>query len=531
LALLSLTLLLSICLVSLPHGGAQAAPNLSNFDRARIYSGGFRDVSATAWYREYITGAYEFAIMSGRGDYKFNPGGRLTVAEAVSIATRLHRGFHEGVTVFERAELWYLPYVEYALQHGILSAPRLNYNAAITRADFAAIIAATLPAEAVTPINTVLYGAIPDVSVTFSYGPAVYKLYRAGVLTGSDITGRFYPGRTINRAEAAAVAMRMIDGDLRVSTRLSPLTAEEIYRLASPAVFYIEVFDREGHRQRTGSGFFISDTGLALTNHHVINGASTAHIITPDGETFEVIGMYDYSWHRDLALIQVAGGPHPYLELADSARLLTGATVYALGSPLGLSSTFSSGIVSATHRVIDGLEFIQTDAPISSGSSGGALLDVFGRVVGITSASAPDAQNINLAIPINQTLYLYRDEYVPLEELIPDVPFYRDFYPVPDFGAFAGVSRHVDGTARGGTVFSYLMSDLPQDPYEFYELIDEYMQLLEQHFFNPEGLILRNGNPMWMYYNNSHGILLMFGMEELDDGRDVFSLILSMPSH
>ena len=91
----------------------------------------------------------------------------------------------------------------------------------------------------------------------------------------------------------------------------------------------------------------------------------------------------------------------PYLELGDPSSARVGDPVYSLGAPLGLSDTFASGIISSLNRITGGRPYLQTTAPISSGSSGGPLLDASGRVIGVTSASYAEGQNLNLATSIN----------------------------------------------------------------------------------------------------------------------------------
>jgi len=416
---------------------------------------------------------------------------------------------------FEPGTPWFAPYLEYALEKGIPVGAFRNMEAAATRADFALIIAGALPDEALTPINRIPNGAIPDVFESYSYGQAVYKLYRAGVLAGSDREGTYFPGRTLTRAEAAAIITRIVDADERVTLSLAgSLTAEEIYKRASPAVFFIEVLNREGDIEKTGSGFFISASGIAITNYHVVIGASSMRITTDDGRVFGVEGIYDYDRANDAALIQVSGSGFPYLELADSSRLQTGATVYALGSPLRLQASLSKGIVSQAVREVEGMTFIQLDAAISTGSSGGALLDTTGRVVGVTTATMIGSQNINLAVPINFFNTLNSDSHVPVSSIITPVAYYEGFYPAPDFGDFNNVRVYSRNSPRSGTTYSYLLDDLYDD---IDDITEEYIYLLEQHLFVHSGYRTSGGISFRFYYNASHHISITFGVEEINN--------------
>ena len=520
--LISLVLVvLSILLTILP---ASAAASLSNFNRQRSYRNEFSDVSPDAWYYPGISGVYEYGVMDGKDGGVFDPAGRLTIAETIKIAAILHNSYSGGTQNFIQGSPWYATYVDYAVSNGIPVDTYSNYNAAATRSDFAVMLAGAFPDEAVTPVNRVDDGAIPDVFESYSYGQAVYKLYRAGVLTGADSEGSFYPGRSLTRAEAATIIMRMIDANSRVLFSLSAeLSAEEIYKLASPGVFYIEIFDREGELLKTGSGFFISEAGLAVTNYHVVIGGHSAKITLDDGTVLEVAGIYDYDWKKDIALIQIEGDGFRCLEMADSSFVQTGATVYTLGSPLGLQASYTRGIVSQALREIEGAEYIQLDAPISSGSSGGALLDIHGRVIGVTSATAVGAQNINLAVPINFLAELSRTRCVPLESILIPTEYYKNYYPAPNFGTFFDVIPFALDITRSGSTYSYLVSDLPGD---VDEIIDEYTHLLEQNLFDLYGYTTSRGNTYSMYYHPYSDVFLVMGIEQVR-GRECFTIEIS----
>jgi hypothetical protein len=506
---------------------AAAATGLSNFERLRGSAHTFSDVAEGRWYHDYVRSAQKHGVIGGRSAEAFAPAERLTAAEAIRISSMLHSIYHMGEANFAAASPWYLPYIAYSRRHGILPREFRNVNQPVSRADFAVMLARAFSAESITPKNNIIDGAIPDVLESFSYGPYVYNLYRAGIISGRDSDGTFFPMRSITRAEAATAIARMVNADLRINVNLiSPLSPEEIYTLASPAVFYIEVFDRDGDRGRTGSGFFISECGMAITNHHVMNGAVSAHILVDD-EIFDITGIYDYDWGKDLAIIRVEGGPFKYLELGYSLNLRTGAAVYALGSPLGLHSTFTSGIISSARRNIDGFEFIQTDAPISFGSSGGALLDAAGRVIGVTAGGILGGQNLNFAVPIDLALNMNREYYVSLQSVLREnTVYYTGFYPLPSFGAFAGVRPFIEAELRGGVSYSYLLSDLPQDPDKLDALINDYRSLLGQNFFVFDGILIRNGQPVITYYNPKHDILIMFGAENFR-GRDLLTIWIS----
>ena len=186
------------------------------------------------------------------------------------------------------------------------------------------------------------------------------------------------------------------------------LTPAQIFEYNADAVFTIYTSFDNQYFGSSGSGFFISSSGVAVTNHHVIEGWPFAYIRTNTGQIFDISGYYIYDDIGDIAIIQVAGRNFPYLTRGDSDALRIGEAVFAIGSPLGYHNTFSTGIISrfddvgefGTYRVYN---MIQMTAPISGGSSGGALFNDRGQVIGITTASydATWAQQLNFAIPIS----------------------------------------------------------------------------------------------------------------------------------
>jgi serine protease Do len=158
-------------------------------------------------------------------------------------------------------------------------------------------------------------------------------------------------------------------------------------------------------RRGLGSGVIIDPSGLALTNAHVVDGASSIEVVTVDGakHTAKVVGL---DKKTDLAVLQLDGGskPFPFVALGDSDEAQVGDWVIAVGSPFGLQATVTSGIISAKARQIGAGpydDFIQTDAAINPGNSGGPLLNMRGEVVGINTAIVRGGSGIGFAIPSN----------------------------------------------------------------------------------------------------------------------------------
>jgi serine protease Do len=151
-----------------------------------------------------------------------------------------------------------------------------------------------------------------------------------------------------------------------------------------------------------GSGFLISADGYAVTNNHVVEKASSVEVTTDDGKTHKakVIGTDP---RTDLALIKVEDGPFPYVKLSDKAPRI-GDWVLAVGNPFGLGGTVTAGIVSARGRDIGASaydDFIQIDAPVNKGNSGGPTFDTDGNVIGVNTAIfSPSGGSVGIAFAI-----------------------------------------------------------------------------------------------------------------------------------
>lgn len=175
---------------------------------------------------------------------------------------------------------------------------------------------------------------------------------------------------------------------------LKPLTVPQLARLALPSVVRLTVLDAQGVPSVQGSGFVVGEN-LIATNWHVVKAAHAVTANFQSGRSETVDGLVNCDIPRDLVILHAnTAGIRP-LPLA-SGTAQVGDPVIAVGSPEGLGGSLSTGIVSAL-RLYNGARTIQTTAPISHGSSGGALLDVYGRVLGVTSFFVTDGQNLNFA--------------------------------------------------------------------------------------------------------------------------------------
>ena len=244
---------------------------------------------------------------------------------------------------------------------------------------------------------------------TVSFGIAISMALIAGVI-GSVV------GRT-----SASLDTKTNLVSTKSTIERKPDSVAGIAARVSPSVVSIEV--SKGNTGGSGSGFFLDSTGHILTNNHVISLAATAgatiQVKLANGKNYdaELVGR-DVSY--DLAVIKIAVTDAPALQLGDSDKIQVGDGVIAIGSPLGLIGTVTSGIISAKNRPVTSgsgtressfINALQTDAAINPGNSGGPLVNLSGAVVGINSAIATTGSGfggqsgsigLGFAIPINQ---------------------------------------------------------------------------------------------------------------------------------
>jgi serine protease Do len=214
----------------------------------------------------------------------------------------------------------------------------------------------------------------------------------AGVVNFADVAERLNPA-VVNIDATSRRRTRAPQGNSRTPAR--------------PDMFE-DPFDRRGRdapRRGAGTGFLIDDEGHILTNHHVIEGADRITVKFTDGRNLraEVVGSDP---DTDIALIRVsADRKFPHAVLGDSNDLRVGEWVCAIGNPLAYEHTVTVGVVSFIGRKLFDMSldnYIQTDAAINFGNSGGPLINARGEVIGINSAVSRQASSIGFAIPINQ---------------------------------------------------------------------------------------------------------------------------------
>jgi S1-C subfamily serine protease len=196
------------------------------------------------------------------------------------------------------------------------------------------------------------------------------------------------------------------------------LTTAQIAAKATPAVVVVENFNQDGVKTSQGSGYVYSADGIVVTNYHVIRGASSLSITVPSSGKVRVEKILGYSPETDVAILQLPQPATASLETETTQAEKVGDHVVAIGAPLGLASTVSEGIISAL-RDGGGMHVIQTTASISPGSSGGPLLDDYGKVIGLTTAKVQNGENLNFVLSASHINDLVsRKREIPLSEML-----------------------------------------------------------------------------------------------------------------
>lgn len=371
--------------LSAPATRAQAAVLLVRLagaeDAAKLdpWFAGFRDVPV--WATDAVDYAAHQGWMTGVTVLDFNASAAIDARDWFSSLLRM-LGYGEEDFLADDA-------AAFARRIGLSS---LSYDGALTRGD--------------------LFLSLRD-ALTFSYrdgsGTVLDRLMQLGLTS---------------RAAANATGL------------LTPeLTARQIADRCTAAVFRLDGYHTKDEVDTTApstsaSGFFISKDGIAVTNYHSIDGAIAATATLVTGETYPVENVLYYDVGKDLAVLQISRRSTDHrstsafaaLEIAPSGTddLRAGDTVFAIGNPLGLGLAVSSGVVSDMGRIVAryDLPCIMDTADISQGSSGGALLNAFGQVVGVTSGAYAYGNNMYLAVPIDPILTVEPDGGRTLSELV-----------------------------------------------------------------------------------------------------------------
>lgn len=178
----------------------------------------FVDVLSNQWYYESVKGAHKMGLINGKTETEYKPDDNMTYAEAIKLAACMSELYTKGEITVKPGNPWYQPFVDYCKEYHIVEK-EYDYDAYVTRAGYIEIFAKALPEEGYGIINEVPDNAIPDVASDSPYAASVYKLYRAGILTGVDDAHNCDPDANITRSEVAAILIRIMDEGKRIQLK------------------------------------------------------------------------------------------------------------------------------------------------------------------------------------------------------------------------------------------------------------------------------------------------------------------------
>lgn len=213
------------------------------------------------------------------------------------------------------------------------------------------------------------------------------------------------PATAISRwGTSVALALALLSGLLPVvaedAVREPFKSIEDLVKHAKPSVVVITTAGREANQQGLGTGFVISKDGLIATNLHVIGEGRPVAVQTHDGRNLQVIEVHASDRQLDLAILRVKADDLAPLELGDSAAAAQGEQIVALGNPRGLKHSVVAGVLSGT-RELEGRDMLQLAMPIEPGNSGGPVLDMRGRVLGVVTMKSAITENLGFAVAGN----------------------------------------------------------------------------------------------------------------------------------
>ena len=178
-----------------------------------------------------------------------------------------------------------------------------------------------------------------------------------------------------------------------------------------PAV--VTVISSTNTAQSVGTGFIVNPNGMLVTNSHVVHGRSQVKVVLLDNRSFDAPVLFDDP-QKDLALVQLPVHNLPVLMAGDSTTVKKGAEVVAIGTALGEPHIVTRGIISGLDIEVNGKKYLQTDAALNHGNSGGPLIDDAGEVIGVNTMVASNAQQVGYAIPMAVVLDVLEQHGVPV---------------------------------------------------------------------------------------------------------------------
>lgn len=350
-------------------------------------------------------------IIMGDANHNFHPQKVISRAEMVTLLVRilgLNTSSVPTKPTFKDVppDHWVYPYVEAAYAQGIttgITKGMFGVDKPCSREEMTAMFVRAL---GVSPLPSGKLNHFSDQNNISSWAKGYVEYAYVNNLVKGTGSGSFQPKSPAVKEQAAVIAHRILsDQTLNTGTieNTEELTLKEI--IAHEAgVVVIETFGKDGYQLSQGSGFSIQP-GLFLTNYHVVQGGSSYTITAHDGSKVKADGIVRYDEDSDLAVIKVGKLSHiTPLKAGSIHSIAKGDRIVTIGSPQGFQNSISEGIVSGIREFeygqTESIDMIQITAPISPGSSGGALLNFHGEVVGVTTAVSEDG-NIGFAVAID----------------------------------------------------------------------------------------------------------------------------------
>lgn len=269
--------------------------------------------------------------------------------------------------------------------------------------------------------RTVIASPVPTKSSTLKYvliALGIVAVVCVGILVG--VRRHHSDEADSSPSKAASGAQERAAEKSEKPSPIAPakLTTAQIADRATPSVVIVENFNEDGEKSGQGSGYVFSSDGIIITNYHVIRGAKSLTVKIPGQEPYRVDSVLGYEIDHDVAALQLTGSSLPALLTETVEEPKVGDRVVAIGAPLGLESTVSEGIVSALRNA-GTMHIIQTTASISPGSSGGPLLNEYGKVIGLTTSTVLNGQSLNFVVSAKHVSELLgRKQPMSLDEML-----------------------------------------------------------------------------------------------------------------
>ncbi|NLM46082.1 MAG: trypsin-like serine protease [Firmicutes bacterium] len=383
---------------------------------------------SAAKYQEYAERLARINVFRGTGD-GFDLEREPTRLEGLVMLVRLLGAEEEAGQItkytfpFDDVPKWGRGYVQYAYENGLakgISKTKFGSNSLIDAKSYITFLLRAL--------------GYSDQHGDFSWNEAIEFAFEKGIISESmyfELSSQPFLRDQMAKTSFDALNAFVKDTETRLLDYLvqkgsiDPIKAQAVFaggiRKGSAeldfekliqACVYLEVETSSG--EKSGSGFYIDQHGTIVTNYHVIEKAQKIRIINGNGVIYTGdVMIKGYDKELDIAILSTAVKNEAFLPLGDTSSIKVGQPVYAIGSPLGLSNTVSEGIISAIRA-----NGIQTTAPISPGSSGGALINQNGEVIGITYAKMQGGENLGFAIPIEKIFEVNTDLNLTVAEFL-----------------------------------------------------------------------------------------------------------------